>query len=260
MLERKRENKTKYLEIKYFSLWQSLTEPVDGCDTEMPTNPKTGEKVTKYGYKYEQLTGFARKLEWYDTEQKYDQRYLGFKLTIQDHRDNVAVLDIPYKSAFFTRFAKCAANFDWSKEFELRVWRAFNRERNADETAFGLKQDGQKIPVFFSRDNPSGMPEPDIDEVTGKSDYRRVNTFFAKYLKDTVAPMIEQALTVQPIGIKPHHENQEDNYSSDDDFADEPKGAHVNTRRDPQGSGEASKRGESRKVAPVDDDEDEVPF
>src|SRR5580658_7000187 len=86
-----------FLEVKYYSLWRALKKQVDGCDTETPTNPRTGEKVTKYGYKYRSVTGRATKLAWYYTGDKFAQRYFGFRLTIVDQGDTF-VIDMPWRS------------------------------------------------------------------------------------------------------------------------------------------------------------------
>ncbi len=67
-----------YLEIKHYCLWLPLKKQVEGCEALEVTNPKTGQVLTKYGYRFDTVTGRAVKLAKYDTQKKYATRYFGF--------------------------------------------------------------------------------------------------------------------------------------------------------------------------------------
>lgn len=194
MLSRKKENPTVYLEVKFYSLWRSLSTFVDGCDVESPMNPKTKEVTTKYGYKFDGVTGYATKLEWYDTEKKFSERYIGFKLTLESEEGEAVVLDMPYKSLMFKRFASAAPNIDWSKPFKISVFKARNKERQADETAIWIQQpEGQTVKSYYTKDNLNGMPEAEFDDFTQKWDFSKQKKFLALQMRDVVAPKIAQA-------------------------------------------------------------------
>ena len=198
-----------FLEVKYYGLWCALKKHVDGCDIEEPTNPATGQKVLKYGYKYRSVTGRATKLIWYDTENKFDKRYFGFKLTILDAGD-MFVLDMPYQSQVLRRFLRLAKNIDWDQPFTLTVFKGKKKEGSGSEdTGIWFEQNGETVKAYYSKDNPHDMPIATQDALTHDWDFKPQQRWLAEKLKNETAKDIEAAAARFAPPIEPHSDAAE---------------------------------------------------
>ena len=213
MLTKKAERAVTYLEVKHYCIWQQVKEKQAGCDVVVTTNPKTKENVTKFGYKFDEMTGHAVKIEKYDTEKKYATRYYGFKLHLMDGGEQY-VLDMPYKSRILSRFMRCADNFDFTKPITLTVWKGYNKERKEDETAIWFKQEGQTVKAFFTKDEPNGMPPGKYDDIEQKWDFAEQHRWLVKRFQEQIMPLVEAAGKryaaehvgddVEPVGLVEH--------------------------------------------------------
>ena len=130
-LTRHSESSTIYLEAKHFCLWRQIKKPVDGCETLEVNNPKTGQKVTKYGYRYDTVAGFVTSIEKYDTQKKYSTRYFGFKLHMADGTERY-VIDMPYQSQILRRFLRVAAAVEWDSPLSITVFKGKAQKKGGE--------------------------------------------------------------------------------------------------------------------------------
>ncbi len=222
-LTKQSESNITFLEVKYYSLWRALKKHVEGCDIEEPTNPRTGEKVVKYGYKFRSVTGRATKLIWYDTEKKYAQRYFGFKLTILDAGD-LFVVDMPWTSQILRRFLRIARNIDWNQPFTLTVFKGKKKEGSGSEdTGIWFEQNGETVKAYYTKDDPHGMPIATQDSVTQDWDFKPQQRWLAERLKNETAADIELAAArmAPPIDLpREEHTSTEPAHDDMPPFAD----------------------------------------
>lgn len=216
-----------YLEVKYYSLWRALKKQVDGCDIEMPTNPRTGEKVTKYGYKYRSVTGRATKLIWYDTGDKFAQRYFGFKLTIVD-QDDTFVLDMPWRSQILRRFMRLARNIDWAKPFTLTIFKGKKKEKaGSEDTGIWFQQFGESVKSYHTVETPRGMPIATQDAMSHDWDFKPQERWLAEKLKNEIAADIDAIAAASAPPIEPDHGEQQNGDHRDADEELMPPGAPI---------------------------------
>jgi hypothetical protein len=182
-----------YLEIKHYCLWQALKKHVNGCETLDVTNPTNGQTVTKFGYRYDTVTGHAVKMVKYDTERKYSKRYFGFKLHIADGGDRF-VLDLPYNSQGLRRFLRVARNIDWNRPLSITVFKGKKSERGGgEETGIWFQQGGSTVKPYYTKEQPHGMPEAIYDDAEQKWDFRSQHRWLVERLKEETIPDIEEA-------------------------------------------------------------------
>jgi hypothetical protein len=194
-LIKRTESSVVYLEVKHYSLWRALKKEVAGCDVVEVNNPATGAKVTKYGYKFDTVTGLATMLVKYDTGQKYAKRYFGFKLSLMDGGE-LFVLDMPYSSQILRRLVHVAPNIDWSRPLSITVFAGKKKEgakAGADPTGIWFQQDGETVKVYYTRDNAHGMPDAVYDDERQEWDFRAQQRWLVERLKNDTIPAIEAA-------------------------------------------------------------------
>jgi hypothetical protein len=178
-----------YLEVKKHSIVEVSKEPrvnSDGVEFERQEllNPKTNEKVIKYYDFYPGITGFIEKIEVYDTEQNFENRYRGVKL----HIDNDAVLDLQEKSAGYDVFCRTAENIDFSQKVTLSAY----HNRSKDRTGFKVEQNGESIQWNYTKDNPGDCP-PWKKNAMGEWDSSDQRAFFQQLLEGKISAAVEAA-------------------------------------------------------------------
>lgn len=193
-LMKKVDSSVVYLEVKHYCLWRALKKHVEGCDVIEVTNPKTGAVITKYGYKFDTVTGRAVNLVKYDTEKKYATRFFGFKLHIMD-ADEKFILDFPYNSQVLRRFLRLARNIDWREPFSLTVFKGKKNERGSEETGIWFQQGGETVRPYYTKEQPHGMPEAVYDDNLQQWDFRSQHRWLVDRLKDETIPDINAAAT-----------------------------------------------------------------
>lgn len=152
-LKEKTENNTAFLLIKHHSLVLESKEPKEGYEPVEVTNPRTNEQIIKFIKRYAAVDGMIRKIEWYDTNDKYQTRFMGIKIHIRDNGDHFQ-LDLPFNTRAYDSFTKLAENIDYSKPVEFSVW----HDRKTDSTAFAVKQDGVPVKWKYTRENMGDCP------------------------------------------------------------------------------------------------------
>ena len=191
-LTRQTESNLIYLQVKHFSLWREIKKQVNGCEAIEVTNPKTGSVITKYGYRFREVSGRVTKLVKYDTERKYPTRYFGFKMHIQDGAE-IYVLDMPYTSQVLRRFLRVARNIDWRAPLSITVFKGRNKEKNTEELGVWFQQHGETVKAYYTRENPRGMPAAIQDPHTHEWDFKAQHRWLVDRLKEETIPDIEEA-------------------------------------------------------------------
>lgn len=201
-LTKKTDANVVYLEIKHYCLWQALKKQVDGCDVVEVTNPKTGVVLTKYGYRYNTVTGRAVKLVKYDTEKKYATRYFGFKLHMIDQGEKF-VLDFPYNSQALRRFLRVARNIDWTAPLSITIFKGKKNERGSEETGIWFQQRGETVKPYYTKEQPHGMPEASYDNDLQQWDFRAQHRWLVERLKEETIPDIDEAAAYAAPPVEP---------------------------------------------------------
>lgn len=193
----KRENSnTVYLQAKHFSLWREIKKEEPGCESVEVTNPRSGETFTKYGYRFDTVSGLAEKLVKYDTGQQYATRYFGFKLHLIDGHDRY-VLDMPYQSEMLRRFLRVAPCIDWTKPFSITVFKGKGKKEGDEKTGIWFQQAGETVKPHFSREEPHGMPEATYDNDLQQWDFKAQHRWLIEKLKEEVIPAIDAAASAR---------------------------------------------------------------
>lgn len=197
-LTKRSETRVVYLEVKHYCLWRALKKQEAGCDSVEVNNPSTGNKVVKYGYRFDTVSGRVVKLVKYDTERKYSTRYFGFKLHLVDG-DEIFVLDMPYKSQILRRFLRVAHNVDWALPLSITIFKGNRREGQkdgAEETGVWFQQKGETTKPYYTKDALNGAPDATWDDTEKKWDFTAQHRFLVQKLQDVIIPEIEEAAKV----------------------------------------------------------------
>ena len=209
-----------YLQAKHYCLWQEIKKHVDGCDVVETKNPKTGDSVTKYGYRYNSVSGRATKLFWYDTKNTYAQRYFGFKLQISDGPDTY-VLDMPYQGQMLRRFLRTARSIDWRKPLSITVFKG-KKQSGDEETGIWFQQGGETVKSYYTREQPRGMPPAVQDPITEQWDFKAQQRWLAEKLKEETIPDIEAAAAIVAPPMEPELDGNPEHHSYADDSGPAP--------------------------------------
>ncbi len=194
-LTKRSENQIVYLEVKHYCLWRALKKEEPGCDIVQANNPKTGAVVTKYGYRFDTVSGSATKLVKYDTGKQYATRYFGFKLHLSEGVDTY-VLDMPYQSQILRRFLRVARNVDWALPLSITIFKGKGKEgkaAGAEETGVWFQQRGETVKPYYTREQPHGMPVATFDDDEQKWDFKPQHRWLVDRLQSETVPDIEQA-------------------------------------------------------------------
>ena len=191
-LTKRSESTIIYLQAKHFCLWQESKTRGEDTEAIEVTNPRTGEKITKHGYRFDTVTGRAVELAKYDTGSKYNERYFGFKLHLVDGIDRY-VIDLPYRSTILRRFLRVAPTLDWSKPFSITVFKGKPRKGDNDVTGIWFQQNGATVKPHFTREEPHGMPDARYDEATQEWDFRAQHRWLVTRLEEDTGPAITLA-------------------------------------------------------------------
>lgn len=219
-LQKKSESDVVFLAVKYGSLVRESKGPREGFVEHEVTNPRSGEKIKKYIERFSAVEGTVTKIEWYDTEQKFENRYQGWKIHIEAKEDTV-ILDLPFASIPASRFMKLAENIDWSKPVEFRAWKDLKR----DSTAFWVGQDNKSVPQKYTAANPGVCPLP-IQNARGKWNYDAQMDFLQKQMNETVIPAVQGANAWRVDGKEKPKEEKGELFADDTEQGEEPESVY----------------------------------
>lgn len=221
-----------FLAIKHHGIVQESKSEKPGFKPIEVTNPRTGETFKKFIKRYNAVEALVNKVEWRDTGDQYEQRYMGFKVYMD--ADGVpCVLDIPFASRQCSRFMKLAENIDWMRPVEFRAW----HDSKTDSTAFfvGQTPDGAdkaiSVPQKYTRDDPGDCPPP-VQKFNGKWNFDDQQEFLYRQMMDVVIPAVDAAAMAR----------------------EQSNGNH------PSGDPNEDGRPQFDATEPADDDPDDVPF
>lgn len=202
-LQKRTESDVVFLTVKHGSLVRESKGPRVGFEEIEVVNPRSGEKIKKYVERYSAVEGMVTKIEWYDTEQKYENRYQGWKIHIEAANDSV-ILDLPFSSIPASRFMKLAENIDWNKPVEFRAWKDVKR----DATAFWVGQNNESVPQKYTAAHPGDCPAP-VQNARGKWNYDGQMDFLQKQMNEVVIPAVQKANAWRIDGKKTETETAE---------------------------------------------------
>lgn len=205
-LVEKSEKDTVYLVVKHHSICQESKVERQGFEPVEVINPRSGETSVKFIKRYDTLEALVTKIEWRDTGDQYDQRYLSWRVHL-DAAGTPCILEIPFKSRISSRFMKVAENLNFTQPVELRAW----HDKKTDSTAFFCGQGGVSVPQRYSKDEPGDCPPP--EEVGfGEWNFSAQNKWLHGRMINIVIPAVEAAREMHvPI-------NGHDTSGPDDEF------------------------------------------
>lgn len=181
-----------FFQIKHNTICQESKTEREGYKPVEATNPRTDETVIKFIKPYKAIEAMVTKIEWRDTEQQFDQRYLSWKIYLNAN-GKIGVLEISFQSRASSRFMKLAENIDFTKPVEFRAW----KDHKTNSTAFFVGQGGHSIPQKYTKENPEDCPPPK-KSFAGKWNFDDQMEFLHKRMLDVVIPKVEAvAATMQ---------------------------------------------------------------
>ena len=194
-LTKRSESPNIYLQVKHYCLWREVKVQEPACEELEVMNPSTGLKVKKWGYRFDTVTGHTTQLVKYDTGDKYETRFFGFKLHLIDGVD-AYVIDMPYHSQILRRFLRVARNINWNLPFSITIFKGKGKEgkkAGAEETGIWFRQAGDTVKAYYSKENPHGMPAATLDQDEQKWDFKAQHRWLIGRLQDETIPDIEEA-------------------------------------------------------------------
>lgn len=178
-------NNYTYLVVKHHSLCEESKEPRNGFEEVEVFNPKTKEKLIKYIDKWTGgITGYITDIVYYNTEDKYDTTFQGFKINIDDE----VIVDLPHKTPAYDTFCKLAENIDFTKKVTLAAY----HNKTKDRTGFSVKQEGTNVEWKYTQEHMYDCPPWEKDE-DGEWDSRKQRSFLKAKVIDEVIPKCKEA-------------------------------------------------------------------
>lgn len=218
-----------FFQVKHNTICiESRTEQVGFKQVEVK-NPRTNETIIKWIKPFKSLTAYVTKIEWRDTGDQFEQRFLSWKIYLKAG-EQVGVLELPFHSRTSSRFMRLAENLDFSQPVTFRAW----RDAKTDSTAFYVGQNEVSVSQKYTKETPGECPVPIKDALTGKWDFSAQNRFLHGQMINQIIPKVESvAAALEHSTASPNNEPE---------FEETP------FEREP---------GDDSKVSPF---EDEVPF
>jgi hypothetical protein len=216
------ESNGRFFVIKHNSICEESSKERPGFVPVEVMNPSTKEIVIKFIKRYQTVEAMVTKIEWRDTEDKYDQRYMSWKIYL-DANGEKGVLELPFQSRVSSRFMKLAENIDFLRPVEFRAW----LDPKTDSTAFFVGQreneEDEKsvsVPQKYTRQNPGECPEP-IQRLGGKWNFDDQMEFLQERMVNVVIPRVAAARAALGEQSNGHHEFNE-RPADEDPYGDAP--------------------------------------
>lgn len=216
------ENNGKFFVIKRNTICEESSKEKPGFKPVEVVNPSTGETLIKFIKPYSALEAIVTRIEWRDTEDKYEQRYMSWKIHL-DADGQKGVLEIPFESRASSRFMKLAENIDFTRPVEFRAF----RDQKTEGTAFYVGQreneEDEKsisVPQKYTKDNPGECPPP-VQRMGGKWNFDDQMEFLHERMIHVVIPRVEAARAALGEQTNGRHEWNE-RPPDEDPYADAP--------------------------------------
>lgn len=181
--------------VKFQTICEERKTPALKFEEKATFNPSTKETVMRFIKPYSEVEAFIERLEFRDTEQKYDQRYISWELHLIDEHGEPATLSLNLNSKVASRFMKTAENLDFNKMVIFRAWA--DKQTDPPSTAFfigqGRLKDGKAIaiPQKYTREHMEGCPEP-VETRKGWS-YDAQEDWLINRMLEVVVPAVDKA-------------------------------------------------------------------
>lgn len=163
-----------YLHIYEGRLCERRANPAPGF-----TRHESSKGKVSYIREYEYVQGFLTDWIRIEKETLEGNKYNVIHAVFNNGGGFEAVLEVPLKSEFVARFAKCCENID----FREMLWVAAFLDRQTRKSRIILKQRGEKVAQKYTQPNPNGLPQWEVDPITGEFDTRA----YWKFLFDVIA-------------------------------------------------------------------------
>lgn len=204
------ENTGKFFLIKHNTICEESSKEKSGFRPVEVMNPQTKEVSIKFIKPYGALEAMVTRIEWRDTEDKYEQRYMSWKIHL-DTGSEKGVLELPFQSRVSSRFMKLAENIDFSRPVEFRAW----RDQKTESTAFFVGQreneEDEKsisVPQMYTKDDPGECPPP-VQRLGGKWNFDDQMEFLHERMIHVVIPRVEAARAALGEQTNGHQERNE---------------------------------------------------
>lgn len=216
--QEKSESSGKFFVVKHHCICEESSKEKPGFQPVEVMNPQTKEVSIKFIKPYQTIEAIVTKIEWRDTEDKYDQRYMSWKVYL-DTGNEKGVLELPFQHRVSSRFMKLAENIDFTRPVEFRAWR--DTSGAVDSTAFYVGQRENEsdeksvsVPQRYTKDSPGDCPPP-VQRMGGKWNFDDQMEFLHGQMMDVVIPKVAaaRAAMAQNNG---HEEFNERPYDEDD--------------------------------------------
>lgn len=221
--QEKSENTGKFFVVKHHSICEESGKEKPGFEPVEVMNPQTKEVSIKFIKRYQTLEAMVTKIDWRDTEDKYEQRYMSWKISL-DTGNEKGVLEIPFLHRASSRFMKLAENIDFTRPVEFRAWR--DTSGAVDATAFYVGQRENEsdeksvsVPQKYTKVNPGECPPP-VQRMGGKWNFDDQMEFLHGRMLNVVIPKVAAARAA--MSNNGHEEHNERPYDPDDYAEDSP--------------------------------------
>lgn len=175
------------LVIKHYSLCYESTDPKEGYEDVLVTNPRTGEQKTKFIKRFAGVTGVIVGIKWYDRANEYGT-FRGINLHFKDGGQHF-YLDLPLQSKGFDVFTRVMENIDYAKPVGVRVFKS--HKNGKDETAIVWSQGDENLQWRYTKADPGDAPQPKQLR-SGQWDYTARSEFLLAKLQDEIIPMVNE--------------------------------------------------------------------
>lgn len=187
--QEKTESNGKFFVVKHHSICEESSKEKPGFAPVEVMNPSTREVVIKFVKKYQTLEAMITKIEWRDTEDQYEQRYMSWKIYMDADGDK-GVLELPFQSRVSSRFMKLAENIDFTRPVEFRAW--FDQKNEGTAFYVGQRENEEddksvSVPQKYTRSDPGDCPEP-VQRMGGKWNFDDQMEFLHKRMMEVVIP------------------------------------------------------------------------
>jgi len=175
MLKKSNGNR-KFLNVVSGKIALQLKGPVEG----------SVERVKKSGVTVNELLYDSIEGEIVGLEIKDNADYGKF-LQISISTDEEYVLSLPMSSRYATGFLLRSPNIDFSKPVEICTF-----QNDEGKGVLYLKQGGNKVYSFFTKDKPNGLPQLEQKTISGKPTWD--DSLRLKWYEDKLIPRIQEKI------------------------------------------------------------------
>lgn len=188
------ENTGRFFVIKHNTICEESSKEKPGFQPVEVMNPTSKEITIKFIKPYSVLDSMITKIEWRDTGDKYEQRYMSWKIYL-DANGEKGVLEIPFQSRVSSRFMKLAENIDFQRPVQFRAWRDPKTESTAFFVGQRVNEEDEKsvsVPQKYTKDNPGECPPP-VQRLGGKWNFDDQVEFLHERMMNIVIPRVAAA-------------------------------------------------------------------